>query len=92
MLILLFLSFLIAYLKFKLVTGFHLRKQFINIRKNFCLQRKNSKFEYSLQGGEGKFAINPYSGRLQVSGELDYEKRKNYTFRVSVFNRKFSVY
>eukprot|EP00112_Aurelia_sp_Birch-Aquarium-sp1_P014283 Seg3075.2 transcript_id=Seg3075.2/GoldUCD/mRNA.D3Y31 product=Cadherin-23 protein_id=Seg3075.2/GoldUCD/D3Y31 len=60
--------------------GFVLAEQFSAVDAD--IEKKHNRFEYSIQGGEGKFAINPYSGRLQVSGELDYEKRRNYTFRV----------
>jgi len=46
------------------------------------IDKQNKRYEFSLEGANGMFSIHPFSGRLQVASQLDYEKKISYKFNV----------
>eukprot|EP00794_Sanderia_malayensis_P011749 gene11749-12969_t len=44
------------------------------------IEKKNNKFEYRLEDANYVFSVDRHSGKLQLTGELNYERRSNYTF------------
>ncbi|XP_063375219.1 fat-like cadherin-related tumor suppressor homolog [Cydia amplana] len=50
-----------------------------------AIEARGAALRYSLQGGEGRFALNPAAGLLATAAELDYEETSFYNLTVTVF-------
>lgn len=48
--------------------------------------RSSSSVWYSLEGGEGRFSLNPSSGVLSLASPLDYETQDMYNVTVVALN------